>query len=64
MLFSLVEARCKCQAFLQTQSNFCPILRGNRQEALDMLKLAAEKGIHPWIQLLPSAYSAKELSFQ
>ncbi|KXN81015.1 NADP-dependent alcohol dehydrogenase 6 [Leucoagaricus sp. SymC.cos] len=35
---------------------------GNRQEAIDMLKLAADKGIHPWIELLPMRDAGKAVT--
>lgn len=39
------------------------IISGNRQEAIDMLKLAAEKGIHPWIEVLPSMSFVSSFDF-
>ena len=48
-----------CTSFVSSSVNSstltnCALCSGSKEEALQMLKLASEKGIKPWIEVLPS----------
>jgi alcohol dehydrogenase (NADP+) len=40
-------------SFLTNQVTFGSSLLGSKAEAMEMLALAAEKGVKPWVQELP-----------